>query len=511
MRQNPMQHLIGVHRASRLALAVLLALTLVLASPAPIWAHPLGNFSVNRYSRLELAAGRVQVYYVVDMAEIPAFQERARIDADHDGSISPTERAQYLDSQVAALQSNLRLLADGVPIKLEPHSRHMEFLPGQGGLDTLRLSLRFVAMLPPLPTPLKVEYTDDNYAGRLGWQEIVVRATPDVALLESTVPTQDVSQELRNYPQDLLQSPLAVRSAHFRLAPQAVSEQSDIVAADAAAAIRSRSRAPDRFAELIAIPDLSHGAFWLALLAAFVWGAAHALTPGHGKTVVAAYLVGSRGTLRHAIILGLTATATHTAGVFILGLLTLFASHFILPERLYPWLEVISGLLVVTIGVSLFRRRLRHLVRSHHDDPARAHDHLHDHSHDHGHDHDHDHQNYGHVPAGADGTPITWRSLLALGVSGGLLPCPSALVVMLGAIALQRVAFGLLLITIFSFGLASVLTGIGVLFVHAGRLIGHVPLQGRLVRALPVVSALFVTVVGLGITLQGLIQTGPVW
>lgn len=243
----------------------------------------------------------------------------------------------------------------------------------------------------------------------------------------------------------------------------------------------------------------------LALLTAFGWGAMHALTPGHGKTIVAAYLVGSRGTTRHALFLGLTTTITHTAGVFVLGLLTLFASQSILPEQLYPWLGVISGVLVVAIGLSLFSGRLRTLTRP--DVHSHNHDHNHDHAHTHNHDHTHDH-GHSYVPPVADDSPVTWRSLLALGVSGGLLPCPSALVVMLSAIALQRIGFGLLLIVVFSLGLASVLTAIGVLFVHAGRLFERIPMGGRLIQALPVASALFITIVGVGITLRTIVQTG---
>jgi ABC-type nickel/cobalt efflux system permease component RcnA len=253
----------------------------------------------------------------------------------------------------------------------------------------------------------------------------------------------------------------------------------------------------DEFAGLLATALDRPGAILIAVLVAVGLGAAHALTPGHGKTIVGAYLVGSRGSARHALFLGLTTTVTHTAGVFAFGLLVLFASRFILPEQLYPWLGVLSGLLVVLIGFSLFRAQLRQLLGlrrrgAEHEQVGGYHYHF--------------GVGHSHTPPANDAT--SWRNLLALGVSGGLLPCPSALVLLLSAIALQRVGFGLVLIVAFSVGLASVLTGIGIVLVYAGRLFERVPVRhGGLARALPLASALFITMAGVAITVQALIQT----
>jgi ABC-type nickel/cobalt efflux system permease component RcnA len=196
---------------------------------------------------------------------------------------------------------------------------------------------------------------------------------------------------------------------------------------------------------------------------------------------VAGYLVGSRGKPRHAVLLGLIVTATHTAGVFALGLATLLLSRFIVPERLYPWLTVASGLLVVGVGASVLAGRLRH---------ARAHAHGHHHHH-HGHDHGHDH-GYGR------------GGLVGVGVAAGLLPCPSALVVLLSAIALHRVGLGLALIVAFSLGLAATITAIGLIAVYARRAFGRLSLDGPLVRALPAGSALLILAVGVGITVNAL-------
>lgn len=235
-----------------------------------------------------------------------------------------------------------------------------------------------------------------------------------------------------------------------------------------------------------------------SLLLAATLGAFHALGPGHGKTLVDAYLVGSRGTAWHAALLGLVVTATHPLGVYALGLVTLTASRWVVPERLFPWISAASGLMVVGIGARLAAARLDAVTGGHH--------HHHHHHHHHG-EHDHgDGHVHTHLPAA--GTPASVRSLVALGVSGGLLPCPLALVVMLGAIALGRIAFGLVLIVAFSAGLAAVLTGIGLVLVHARQLFDHLPLDGRLARFAPVVSAVGISLAGLAIVAQAIAQIG---
>jgi ABC-type nickel/cobalt efflux system permease component RcnA len=253
------------------------------------------------------------------------------------------------------------------------------------------------------------------------------------------------------------------------------------------------------------------GSFLIATLGSFVWGAMHAMSPGHGKTIVGAYLVGARATAQHAVFLGLTTTLTHTIGVFALGLLTLFASQYILPEQIYPWLSCLSGLMVVVIGLNLFISRMQsaQLLRRSPFGHSHADEHHH-HDHHHDHHHGHSHGNHSHLPPDADGSPVTWRSLLALGISGGIVPCPSALVVLLSAIALGRIGFGLVLVLAFSLGLAGVLTGLGLLLVRARRLFERVPTQMRLVRVLPAMSALFIALLGLGITTQALMQIGLV-
>jgi ABC-type nickel/cobalt efflux system permease component RcnA len=471
---------------------------LPLVFPLVAAAHPLGNFTINRYAALHLGQHALGIHYVVDMAEIPAFQTISEIDRNRNGTIDPDEREVYLSRAPADLERHLTLTVDGREVPLTAGRRSFSLPPGAGGLPTLRLEVSFEASLPAARGA--VEFRDGNFPDRLGWQEIIADAGEGIALAESTVPRTDQSRELRDYPTDLLASPPHVTEARFRMVTATASD-----ALAAAAAPRPVPAGPggfrDRLTELITTgAPLGPRLVLTSLLVAAALGALHALSPGHGKTIVGAYLVGARGTARHALVLGLVVTATHTLGVYALGLVTLTASHYVVPEQLFPWLGAASGLLVLGIGASLATSRLE-AARSGHDH-AHGHDHGHGHHHHHGHDHDHPH---AHVEG--EGA-LSWRRLFALGVSGGLLPCPSALVVMLGAIALGRIAFGLLLIVAFSVGLAAVLTAIGLLFVYARRWFNHLPADGRVARYVPVASALVISVAGLLIVVQALVQMG---
>ena len=259
-----------------------------------------------------------------------------------------------------------------------------------------------------------------------------------------------------------------------------------------------------------------------ALCAAMLWGAGHALTPGHGKAIVGAYLLGSRSTPWHALYLGLIVTATHTCGVFVLGFCTLFLSHYIFPEHLFPWLEVVSGLIVLGLGAAMFWRHVRPLLARHgihhHQDfqpygPDQAHDQAHHQMQGqayssecetlHAHVHEHDHP---HLPPGADGSLVSWRSLLGLGIWGGILPCPSAFLLLLAAVADNRVTLGIALVFAFSLGLAGVLTIVGLFFVKGSRFIQRLPQATVWGRFLPAASALVIMVVGGWLTAAALMN-----
>ena len=476
-------------------LPALAAVLVALAQPLVALAHPLGNFTINHYSRIELYANLVRVRYVLDMAEIPTFQAMSDIDQNHDGQVSQAENERYRAILVDQLRQNLSLALNGSAVPLTAVASEMTFPPGQGNLNTLRLTIWFEAPAPSVASgPLSLTYSDTNAGEHVGWNEIIVKAGPGVRLGTSDVTTVDQSNELRAYPAAMLSSPLNVRSAQldFTLGPLAAnappldgSLQTAVV------------RPADPFAGLINVGDLRPEVIVFALLAAAVYGALHAFTPGHGKAMVGAYLVGSRGTPRHALLLGLTVTTTHTLGVYLLGLVTLFAARFILPERLYPILGALSGLIVVLIGLGMFVNRLRAARGTPATAAAGSAGPFH--THDAGQDplapHSHGGLAHSHAPPAA-GAGVSIRNLLTLGISGGLVPCPSALLVMLGAMALNRVAFGLVLIVAFSLGLAVVLTGTGLALVYAGRLFDRLPVNARFIQLISAGSALLMAVVG---------------
>jgi ABC-type nickel/cobalt efflux system permease component RcnA len=320
-----------------------------------------------------------------------------------------------------------------------------------------------------------VELRDETFADRVGWRAIVVEPGDGTAV-RSTAPSGDPTGGLRRYPENLLDSPLDRRSATFSVEPG----DGTLVAprGEGEKTVTTRDGSGEGFAGVFEDAAAGRGVLVLLLLVAFGWGALHALSPGHGKAMVAAYLIGTRGTARHAVWLGVTVTITHTIGVFALGLVTLALSQYVLPEDLYPWLTLVSGLMVVAIGAAVLRARYR--------------SHCHGHGHHHGHDHSHSHgEGHAHVE-----TAVTRRSLIAMGAAAGLIPCPSALVVLLGALAQHEVALGLLLIVAFSVGLAGTLTALGLLVVYARGILPRGRLTGRLATTLPAASALAIVLVG---------------
>ncbi|HEU4398159.1 MAG TPA: nickel transporter [Actinomycetota bacterium] len=491
-----------------------LAAALAVAGAAPAAAHPLGNFTVNSYSGLRVGPDRLVVDYVLDMAEIPAFQTRQAIDGDRDGKASDAEAAGWRDRECPRLAGGLRATVDGRPLSLQVTTAAVAFPSGVGGLRTLRLECALAARLPAARGRHDLAYTDGNQAGRVGWREIT--ATGDGAVLDAAdVPARSASGRLTVYPDDQLRSPLDQRTAAVRFrpgGPRAGDGGEPGIAGPAAR--RGVDRATAAFTALVAERRLSPGFGLLALGLAVVLGAAHALAPGHGKTVMAAYLVGLRGSLRQAATIGATVTVTHTAGVLLLGLV-LSASRAVASERVYPWLGLASGLLLAAVGLTLAARALT----------GHRHPHAHPHPHGPGAGEEvaagpggHDHGGHGHLHDGSGhaggwgGRPLGRRGLVALGLAGGLVPSPSAVVVLLGGTALGHAWFGVALVLAYGIGMAAALTGVGLLLAHLrGRVdrrlaVPAASLLARAGRLLPVATASVIVVVGLALAAQGAAQ-----
>ena len=513
-----------------------------LCLPHPAMAHPMGNFSINHYARFTAQPGELKLRYVLDFAEIPAADQMAQLDTDGDNKISETEKSAYLKTHVPKFLNALTLKIDDQAVALTPQKTDLEVRPGAGSLPTLLIKIDTAAPLPD-GDRTRVTYDDSNFAGRTGWMEIIASADETLAIADSDAGTKDQSRELTVFPVDAGVVPPRQNSAQFSVvaagAQGALPAATDISNAPTEVPAANRDSAQNRFTQSIAETNLTPTVIGWGLLFAFAFGAAHALSPGHGKTMVAAYLVGSRGTPRHAVTLGLVVTITHTIGVFALGFALLVASRYILPEKLYPALSALSGLLIFGVGLWLFMSRYQGLGLQGSHDHGHSHSHLHahdgnthshgegehshahddsDHVHEHGaahehgeHSHEHEHGLHVHshggkahshaVPEG----PITTRTLVALGVSGGIVPCPEALVVLLAAIKLHRIGYGMVLIVAFSIGLAAALIAIGLLVVSARQRLTRFKGLGedsKLVRYLPLGSAAVITLIGAALTLQ---------
>ena len=505
----------GAWRTRLLALAFLVA-GLVASWASPASAHPLGNFTTNRFARVLPGAEVVRVHYVLDEAELVAFRERDAL-ASEGADAFALRRATDIGR-------NLRLEIDGRPVPtFRVADLELTQPAGQGGLTTLRLEVLFEAPIPEdVDGPVAVTFADGNQPERIGWREIVVVPAAGASVDASTVPTASRSDDLRRYPDDPAAGALDVRQAAFTFEP---GRGTDGIAELGGSGDRGASAASgDRFVRLLERTTSSPLAIGGALLVALAFGAVHALGPGHGKTVMAAYLVSTQGRRRDALALGTIVSLMHTLSVLALAGVLATVGKNLDASRLYPVLTLVAGGLVVTVGLRLVVRRLqaRRVLHHHHDhhhepatprvlaavgsqggvavlDAPATHDH---HDHDHGHVHGpgtHTHE----LPP--DVRPLSRAGLVALGTSGGLFPSPSAVVVLLGAFTAGRAALGLALIGAFSIGLAATLVVVGLLLVAGRQRLSGSRFAIRL-PWLPVAGAAAIVVLGLVLVVQGVAQ-----
>ncbi|MGW2120369.1 HoxN/HupN/NixA family nickel/cobalt transporter [Streptomyces sp. NPDC001758] len=496
------------------------ALTLVPAGTAG--AHPLGNFTVNRYDGLVTAPGELRVHHVEDLAEIPATQ--AGPDIERLG------RDAWARERCAAAARDSEVRVDGRAVTLAVHDARARVRPGQAGLDTLRLECGLTAPLPERDS-LELRFRGAGAASGPGWREITARGDR-TTLTASDVPTASLSGELTRYPEKLLASPADTGTATLRVRPGGPALAGEEADAPASAVLpRGADRWTRALDELVARRDLTVGFAALALLIAVVLGAMHALAPGHGKTLMAATAAarGGRARLRDVLPMAASVTITHTLGVVALGLLVTAGSAA--APSVIAWLGIASGIVVTLAGASLVRRALRARNHGHHPH-EHEHEHGHEHGHGHGHGHgqdrdrDHDHPSgherphthphFEHTHGGrthTHSTAPTLRGTILLGFAGGLVPSPSAVVVLVGAAALGQAWFGLLLVVAYGVGLALTLTAAGYAVVKAGsgmtRLLARrprwtaAPWAALVRRSAPLGSAFVVVVLGAGLVFRG--------
>ena len=527
----------GRHRRSLLvrALAGPLALALAVLVPATVSAHPLGNFTINHYAEVRIEPDRIRLDVVIDQAEIPTFQARFDFDLDGDATLTDEEIDAGRVTACEALAPSIALTAAGRPADLRLVEAGLSFPLGVGGLATMRQVCTFEAPLNDegVGGGIDIGFTDASFSERAGWREIVATGSGmTLAAVSGELRTSGISDRLLAYPEDRIATPLADASLVIHATPggptlaeldvpdaQPVAAPSpapstdpspvpSVPAADPAAPAPqatpvsvpggvSAAELPEIFRQT----DLTPVVLLLSLAAAAALGAGHALTPGHGKTLMAAYLVGTRGSARHALGLGAAVSLSHTIGILVLASAVVAATDVVAPDVIVRWAPVVAAVSIVLIGGWMLIGEIRQRRASGHDsdhDHAHGHAHPHVHAHDHPHGHDHDH---------AAATTITWRSLFLLGLAGGLIPSTSALLILLGSIAAGRPAFGLVLVIAFGIGMAAVMSGIGLLLVTARDRVDRVHVGAgfaRIREAVPLAASVVVLGFGVVLTAQAL-------
>lgn len=459
-----------------------LAVVGLLALPLTAGAHPLGNFTINHHLAVRIGDGSMEVDYLVDLAEIPAFAEIDSLDTDRDGTASDAELTAYADSTCPELAEGLSFVLEGERVGLEVAGASAATLPGQNGVPTLRVQCDFMA--PVGSGELTIENT--NYSERIGWAEIIVIS--DQVPITTDLPGESQSAYLTSYPQGDLDSTPEVRSGLVTIG-------AGTTVAGAAAPLLALGSAFDS-------TETGFVAAVLAIGAALLLGTTHALAPGHGKTIVAAYLVGTRGTPRQAFLLAGATAVSHTAGVAILGVIAATASVAFEPTVFYPYLSTVAGVVILAVGGRLLWLALHRSGHGHSHDHGNTQDHGHSHHPD---DHTHQHPHPHRHGDDHDAKPaLGWKSVAALGFSGGLVPSASAIVLLLGAIQLGRAWFGVLLVVAFGIGMATALVASGLLAVLAHRfgwrLFAGRRSESRAWRWVPVAAASAVVVLGLVLT-----------
>ncbi len=535
--------------------AFVAAVALVVLGCTPLAAHPLGNFTINHLTKLAFAPQAVRVRYVLDMAEIPTYQALREVSTD--GTLAPAAVERYGRERAAVLLPQLLLTVDGTPAAMTLDDANARLRPGAGGLPTFYLTLDAHAPLAAHAGTRSIVYRDGTFAGRLGWHDVIV------------LPVTEPTHELTAYPNALLGSPRTTTAVDVALASNGSTRvhAEDDATPSQNGGIPSFGRS-NQLSDMLRKGTGDWSFVLLTFLVAIVLGALHALEPGHGKTLLAVSLVGARATVKQAAILAGALTVAHTIGVLALGVaINLFKGYFV-PENIYPWITLLSGIAIAVIGARAVQRQLRarrqlafapahvaadshghdHVHHAHgheaghthdptphahghesahtHDHAPHAHGHESAHTHDHGHAHGHSHApGHDHAPSSdhthdandleharshaIPGTaPLKFGGTVWAAMSGGIAPCPAALVVLLAALAFNEVLYGIFVIVAFSFGLATTLTGLGIAVVRGAGWLQRRPQFDSFVRFGPLVSAAVISTIGAIMVGQGFAQQG---
>ena len=471
-----------------------LCLGLFIVVPASAAAHPLGNFTINHLAKFSTPRGALHVRYILDIAEIPTFQimhQRA------DGAWNPTVMQHWADGEVAIVQSGLHVRMDGSTVTFGSLGAHASLRQGAGGLPILRWTGDFEAAVNA-QTAHRVTVDDEVYADRrIGWKDIIVGT--------QTEPTG----ELRHYPSALIGTPRRINGASFTIARGgATTDISERADEQPMAGALTSWISPTILSGMFSQPNQTALFVGLTILAAFGLGALHAAEPGHGKALLAFTLVGARATWKQALILAASLTFAHTIGVLILGAVLFFATGFA-SEAIYPWITLVSGAIIAIIGARSLARfiRMRRGV-SHAHGHAHEGAHAHDHVHEHSHDHEHGAHGHGHSHAIPGTQPLNFGNAVWAAMSGGIAPCPAAIVVLLAALRMHHLAYGMVLIVVFSFGLASVLSALGLGVVHGAAWLSRRSAYERIAPFSPALSAAVICSIGAWMIAQGFVQQG---
>ncbi len=426
-------------------------------------AHPLGNFTINHLAVLRPSGNGLSIRYVLDIAEIPSFQIM------HAAPWTPERVRSWTAEEANRVSGGLSIRANGAAQPLVLRRAYATTRPGAGGLPTLYWTGDYSVALPQAAS---VVVEDSVYAERrIGWKDIALAGHPDV------------TRELRAYPNALLGSPRHNDRATFRyvdgrLANAGVSGEE--LPSWGAASLARTSLLSDLFSRDAAAPALAV----LTVLAAFGLGALHGLEPGHGKAILAFTLVGARATFRQALILAGALTFAHTVAVFLLGLLLFVAAGFA-TETVFTWITLVSGVAIAAIGAKSLVAAIVRLTK------RRSHDHPHAHPHE--------------MPGSA---PLHFPSAVVAAMSGGIAPCPAAIVVLLTALHAHRTGYGMFLIFVFSLGLASVLAGLGFAVVRGAAWLQRQAVFSRLARFAPAATGIVIVSIGATMIAQGLSDRG---